>query len=285
MAVDVLRSELLELLAGEGAHMPLDEAVADFPVEAMNARPPNVSYTPWQLLEHVRITQWDILDYIRNRAYLEPELARGLLAGARCDRDRGGVRRHRRRDPADQRRCTTSSPTPPRTCSQRFPARPATRSCGRSVSWPTTPPITSASSRSSGRSWGPGRPSGPRRSSRRPTRRRRRSTRRIRAMASDTAGAGADYFASRRLEGTGMTDRHAALRAALGPVGVWSFALQVHGAVAERAAIAEYEALGYPLDMVPRESREQGSLRPRRDPPRGELSDDRRDRDCQHLRP
>jgi probable F420-dependent oxidoreductase len=48
-----------------------------------------------------------------------------------------------------------------------------------------------------------------------------------------------------------MTDRHAALRAALGRVGVWSFALQTHGAVAERAAIAEYEALGYRSTWFP----------------------------------
>jgi hypothetical protein len=72
MDIDLLRAELLQLLAGEGARMPLDEAVAGFPESALNVRPPNVSYTPWQLLEHVRIAQWDILDYIRNRAYVEP---------------------------------------------------------------------------------------------------------------------------------------------------------------------------------------------------------------------
>jgi hypothetical protein len=77
MDVDVMRAELLELLAGEGARMPLDEAVADFPESALNLRPPNVSYTPWQLLEHVRIAQWDILDYIRNRAYVEPSWPEG----------------------------------------------------------------------------------------------------------------------------------------------------------------------------------------------------------------
>jgi hypothetical protein len=71
-AADVLREQLLAVVAGEGAHMPFDEAVADFPVDAMNRRPPGVPYTPWQLLEHVRIAQRDILDYIVDRAYLEP---------------------------------------------------------------------------------------------------------------------------------------------------------------------------------------------------------------------
>ncbi|HYM83772.1 MAG TPA: DinB family protein [Candidatus Dormibacteraeota bacterium] len=67
-----LRSEAVALLRGVGAHMPFDEAVAGFPDRAINVRPPNVPYTPWQLLEHIRLTQRDILDYIRDRAYVAP---------------------------------------------------------------------------------------------------------------------------------------------------------------------------------------------------------------------
>ena len=51
--------------------MTFEEAVADFPNDAINGFPSNVDYTPWQLLEHVRITQADILDYIVNRDYVE----------------------------------------------------------------------------------------------------------------------------------------------------------------------------------------------------------------------
>ena len=69
---DILRRQLLELVDGRGAHMPFDAAVASFPAGAINRRPPNVPYTPWHLLEHIRIAQWDILDYIRNRAYIAP---------------------------------------------------------------------------------------------------------------------------------------------------------------------------------------------------------------------
>lgn len=68
---DHLRAQLLALLEGHDARMPFDEAVAAFPAEAMNVFPPNVAYTPWHLLEHLRITQWDILDYIVNRDYAE----------------------------------------------------------------------------------------------------------------------------------------------------------------------------------------------------------------------
>ena len=69
----ILRKELIELLDGVGAHMPFDAAVADFPDEAINRRPPNVDYTPWHLIEHLRFTQADILDYIRNRTYIESD--------------------------------------------------------------------------------------------------------------------------------------------------------------------------------------------------------------------
>ena len=66
-----LRKQLLAFLAGEGAHMTLEEAVADFPDEAINSRPPNVDYSPWQLLEHIRLTQADILEYVVNPGYAE----------------------------------------------------------------------------------------------------------------------------------------------------------------------------------------------------------------------
>jgi hypothetical protein len=70
-ADQALRRQLIRLIEGVDAHMTFDEAVADFPTEAINLRAPNVSYTPWHLVEHLRITQRDILDYIRNRDYVE----------------------------------------------------------------------------------------------------------------------------------------------------------------------------------------------------------------------
>ncbi|MDQ6832275.1 MAG: DinB family protein [Chloroflexota bacterium] len=63
------REQLLHLLRGGNAHLSFDEAVADFPPDAINQRPPNVPYTPWHLLEHLRLAQWDILDFIRNPDY------------------------------------------------------------------------------------------------------------------------------------------------------------------------------------------------------------------------
>jgi hypothetical protein len=72
MDLEPLRQQLLRLLDGVDAHMPFEDAVSDFPDEAMNRRPPNVEYTPWHLVEHLRLTQADILDYLTNPAYVEP---------------------------------------------------------------------------------------------------------------------------------------------------------------------------------------------------------------------
>ena len=54
------------LLTGDQAHMTFEAAVADFPAWAINERAPNVDYTPWHLVEHLRITQWDSLRYIQD---------------------------------------------------------------------------------------------------------------------------------------------------------------------------------------------------------------------------
>jgi len=71
-SIEIVRDELLALIDGRGAHMPFDAAVADFPDEAINRLPPNVPYTPWHLLEHIRLTQSDLLAYIRQVAYIAP---------------------------------------------------------------------------------------------------------------------------------------------------------------------------------------------------------------------
>jgi len=66
-----LRDELVFLLAKGNAHMSFADAVADFPEETINSLFPNGTYTPWALLEHIRITQKDIVDFIQNADYQE----------------------------------------------------------------------------------------------------------------------------------------------------------------------------------------------------------------------
>ena len=64
-----LREQLVNALTKRQAHQTYDQVVADFPAAHFNRRPPNAPYSFWQLLEHIRITQWDILDYIENPGY------------------------------------------------------------------------------------------------------------------------------------------------------------------------------------------------------------------------
>ena len=71
------RHELLQLLIGRNAHMALADATADFPMEHINSRPPNVPYTFWHLVEHLRIAQSDILEFIRDADYVSPEWPSG----------------------------------------------------------------------------------------------------------------------------------------------------------------------------------------------------------------
>ncbi|HEU0115326.1 MAG TPA: DinB family protein [Thermomicrobiales bacterium] len=68
-----LRRQLVDLLRGGNAHMPFAEAVADFPEAKINVRPPNVAYTLWHLLEHLRLAQADILAYLTRADYVAPE--------------------------------------------------------------------------------------------------------------------------------------------------------------------------------------------------------------------
>jgi hypothetical protein len=68
----LLREHLLYVLRGGGAHIKFEEALKGFPAEFFNARAEGVPYTPWQLLEHMRIAQWDILEFSRSAAHVSP---------------------------------------------------------------------------------------------------------------------------------------------------------------------------------------------------------------------
>lgn len=73
----VVREQLLALLRGGNAHMGFDEAVAGFPLDQINAKPPRLPYSFWHLLEHMRIVQWDILEFVRNPDHVSPPYPEG----------------------------------------------------------------------------------------------------------------------------------------------------------------------------------------------------------------
>jgi hypothetical protein len=78
-----LRRELVALLRGGNAHMDFEDAVGGFPQKHMNTiipgtvRPPDVPLNPWHVLEHMRVVQWDILEFIRNPEHVSPDYPDG----------------------------------------------------------------------------------------------------------------------------------------------------------------------------------------------------------------
>ena len=64
-----LRKHLLELLDGGQAHATFDGVVADFPSKFRGEKPAGLPHSGWMLVEHLRITQWDILEFSRNPKY------------------------------------------------------------------------------------------------------------------------------------------------------------------------------------------------------------------------
>ena len=72
-----LRDHVLSLLRGGNAHISFDDFVADFPVENCGQKLAGLPYTAWQVLEHMRIAQWDILEFSRDAAHKSPKFPKG----------------------------------------------------------------------------------------------------------------------------------------------------------------------------------------------------------------
>ncbi|OUJ75145.1 DinB family protein [Hymenobacter crusticola] len=68
-----LVKELIQLLEGGNAHVSFEEACADIPLELLNKPADGLPYTIWQLAEHVRIAQWDILEFCNNPVHESPK--------------------------------------------------------------------------------------------------------------------------------------------------------------------------------------------------------------------
>ena len=72
-----LRQQLIDLIRGGNAHVDYKKALEDFPAELRGKRPKGAPHSPWELLEHLRIAQWDILEYSRNTEHKSPEWPKG----------------------------------------------------------------------------------------------------------------------------------------------------------------------------------------------------------------
>jgi len=76
-----IRTQLAATLESGHNHMALAEAAKAFPTSAINSRPPRTPYTFWHLLEHIRLAQKDMLDYMTSTAYAEPPFPEGYWPG------------------------------------------------------------------------------------------------------------------------------------------------------------------------------------------------------------
>jgi DinB family protein len=72
-----LRHHLLELLPGGKTHLGFDRAIEGLPADLRGSRAQELPHTPWQLLEHLRIAQWDILEFSRNPNHVSPKFPEG----------------------------------------------------------------------------------------------------------------------------------------------------------------------------------------------------------------
>jgi hypothetical protein len=75
--MDPLRQQLLDTLKGGQAHATFEDAIKDFPVDLRGKKPNASPHTAWQLLEHLRLAQNDILEFCRNPKYVSPKWPEG----------------------------------------------------------------------------------------------------------------------------------------------------------------------------------------------------------------
>ena len=74
---EVVRQQLIALLRGGNAHLNFERAVSQFPFDYISRKISHISYSPWELLEHMRICQWDILEFILKPKYKSPPWPKG----------------------------------------------------------------------------------------------------------------------------------------------------------------------------------------------------------------
>jgi hypothetical protein len=82
-----LRDHLLYLLTDGGAHLSFEAAVKGLPPDLRGRRPKGAEHSPWELVEHMRIAQWDILEFTRNPKHKSPEFPKGYWPAAQAQPD------------------------------------------------------------------------------------------------------------------------------------------------------------------------------------------------------
>jgi len=69
---DPVREQVTALLRGGNAHLGFEDAIQGFPAKLRDVKPQGLPHSAWELLEHMRIAQWDILEFSRNPKHASP---------------------------------------------------------------------------------------------------------------------------------------------------------------------------------------------------------------------
>ncbi len=77
MEMQSLRQHVVYLLSSKGAHADFEAAIKDLPAAVRGQRPKGAEHSPWEVLEHLRIAQSDILEFSVNPDYVSPEWPSG----------------------------------------------------------------------------------------------------------------------------------------------------------------------------------------------------------------
>jgi len=83
----VLREHLVKLLSGSEAHADFETAIKELPAELRGKTPKGAEHSPWELLEHLRIAQWDILEFSRNPKHVSPKFPDGYWPDKKAPTD------------------------------------------------------------------------------------------------------------------------------------------------------------------------------------------------------
>jgi len=69
----VIRKQLEKVVLGEGAHVPIERTLAGLPAELRGRVPQGLAHSAWQLLEHIRIAQEDLIQYALDADWVSPD--------------------------------------------------------------------------------------------------------------------------------------------------------------------------------------------------------------------
>ena len=135
---DSVRKHVLSLLRGSSAHISFDDFISGFPADLCNRHIDGLPYTPWQVLEHMRLALWDILESVATGTMSRRSFRR-VIGHNRTKREQPHYgKRPLTRFATTSNRCSHSSTIQPRICTPRSRTAMVKQFCAKRSSLPIT---------------------------------------------------------------------------------------------------------------------------------------------------